>query len=193
MTFTSTTAKQPSHAVNARYSTTEPTQHKPCSVHIHTMAQHPGLVYSYPPALYPLTEATSPSHGLAWHDVAHLAASIDKQRLQVALVQQHAEVQSAQTAHLSQQMTTMIALLSELRSQRRANKPADEADSDDGEEAMLELDELRRWKRDFGAEQTRALIDRVDELTNQVGRLKLALASSCRCKRALVAVDPQSQ
>ena len=43
---------------------------------------------------------------------------------------------------------------------------------DDDEESLLELYELRRWKQQFAVEQTRSLIDRVDELTAHVHRLE---------------------
>ena len=95
------------------------------------------------------------------------------------------EMQSSLIAQLSQQMMSMLSMLSTLTSQRRLNKPADEADSDDAEEIALELEELRCWKRNAAAEQTRGMIERMDELMRRVSQLEDALASSCKCKRAL--------
>ena len=45
-------------------------------------------------------------------------------------------------------------------------------DTDDDEEWLLELYELRRWKQRFAVEQTRSLVDRVDALTAHVHRLE---------------------
>ena len=126
---------------------------------------------------------------LASLDVSYLISTItqlvdERQRLrgEVKLLHYQVVVQSRAAAEhnahvlaLSEQMASLrLALHAVLHLQRDANdqRLPDEAGAADAEESILELYELRRWKREFAVDQTRTLIDRLDALTTHVHHLE---------------------
>ncbi len=75
------------------------------------------------------------------------------------------------TENLASMRLSLHAILHLQHSASGQGRP-DHAESDDDEESILELYELRRWKAQFAADQTRNLIDRVEELTARVHELE---------------------
>ena len=129
--------------------------------------------YTVPPTVYPLAQST-PS--LATVDVGLLVSSIthlcdERQRLQLEFVRFNTEQLMRQVAELSQRMQVVQVQLAAEQQWRQFIAVPDEAD-DDPEEAWLELQELRAWKRQFAMVQTRNLMDRVQELNDKVHRLE---------------------
>ena len=123
-------------------------------------------------------------------DTASLVATIsqlieERQRLrgELELVRYHAEMQSRtvtnysmQVAQLSSQVASLQASLHailHLQHVVRGHTQPDEGFSDDEEESLLELYELRRWKQQFAEDQTRSLMSRLNDLQAEVKRLQL--------------------
>ena len=104
-----------------------------------------------------------------------LRGEVELLRYQVEAQSRAAQVHTVHAVAMSEQMVSLRqALHAVLQLQHAANdsRLLDEADVDDAEESILELYELRRWKAQFAVDQTRSLIDRVDELTAHVHRLE---------------------
>jgi hypothetical protein len=59
-------------------------------------------------------------------------------------------------------------------------RAAADAEADDDEESLLELYELRRWKREFSIEQTRGLVNTIESLRLEISTLR---AAACACGR----------
>ena len=118
--------------------------------------------------------------------ITHLIQERESLRGQLVLAQYHAAVQAkavndanAHAMTLASQITSLqISLNAVLRLQNAAdvNRMPDEAAADDEEESMLELYELRRWKQQFAVAETRTMVDRLDELTSEVCRLREIVA-----------------
>ena len=166
---------------------------------------HYDSIHSVPPASYPPPEPTTTPAQPSWSRASPLDAAwtatfnqlvSDRQRLlnEVEVARHHAQVQAkaaadhcAHIAQLSSQNGTLQASLHAILRLRHlvdGDKTTDEADAEDEEESMLELLELRRWKREFSVQQTRSLIDRLEELTAENRRLREIVSVSCSCKQA---------
>jgi hypothetical protein len=131
---------------------------------------------------------------------AILALTEERQRLRDEVVLLRQRESSAATAHaraLETQSNHIMLLTRQIDSVQTALQAvtrlhvavddmrlSDEGAADDDQESVLELYELRRWKREFTAEQTRNLVHRVEELQSIITRLQLELdknRSSCTC------------
>ena len=135
----------------------------------------------------PLWDIPSLVSTLTQLDVERIRLLCDNDALRQQIQTNYANVAalSTQVHELQKQNASMrVALHAIIHLQRavdeaglggRALDNDDDADDND-EESLLELYELRRWKQQFALEQTRPLINRVEELTAHVHRLQQMLA-----------------
>ena len=117
-----------------------------------------------------------------WTSIVATAAYVDADCLRLReeneLLSFQLRISSAKAEALTKQVRELqennasirLALHSILHLQRMV--AGDTHDTDDDEESLLELYEMRRWKQQFAVEQTRSLIDRLDALTAHVHRLE---------------------
>ena len=134
-------------------------------------------------------DSLSSSGHLASLDVPNLVAMIihlvderSNLRGELATLRHHLHEQATLAAQHSEHVLTLSQNMASLRLSLHAilhlqhtaseRRPSDEAHADDEEESILELYELRRWKAQFAVDQTRNLVDRLEELIAQVHQLE---------------------
>ena len=103
-------------------------------------------------------------------------------RGQLELAHYHARVQAKAVTDAKAHAQTLASLITSLQMSLHAvlrlqhaadaDRLPDEAAADDQEESILELYELQRWKHRFAVAQTRTMVDRMDEFTSEVCRLR---------------------